>query len=360
MNTDNHNFFQNAENMGAVVLIVERFLPTKTTQVLVKSTRKIIGKICDNFYSNPAEKLKIIGITGTNGKTTSSYMMSKILLKANKNVGVIGTNGVYINDKFMPSSLTTPDPIKLYQIFDAMVKSEVEWVVMEVSAHALDLSKVEGIVFEVAVFTNLTQDHLDYFKSMENYAKAKQKLFTKKFAKKCIFNIDSLYGRDFARNCDTEFLNYGLMGQSDISIANLKMNFSGSVFSVVTNNKDFEVEQNLVGKFNVYNALGVVAASVAIGLSNEVISSGLRSLKSVPGRFELVSKKPCDVIVDFAHTPDGLANVLKKVKAIAKGKIFCIFGCGGNRDAGKRAEMGLISTLYSVLVIVTEFLLYTV
>ena len=137
-------------------------------------------------------------------------------------------------------------------------------------------------------------------------------------------------------------------------IANLKMNFSGSVFSVVANNKDFEVEQNLVGKFNVYNALGVVAASVAIGLSNEVISSGLRSLKSVPGRFELVSKKPCDVIVDFAHTPDGLANVLKTVKAIAKGKIFCIFGCGGNRDAGKRAEMGLISTLYSDLVIVTS------
>ena len=180
---DGHNFYQLAENMGAIVLVVEKFLPTKTTQVLVENTRKVIGKICDNFYDNPASRLKIIGVSGTNGKTTSSFVLESVFRKACLSVGIIGTNGVYLNGKYEPSCLTTPDPTELYKIFNKMVKNKIDWVVMEVSAHALDLLKVYGIVFECSLFTNLSHDHLDYFKNMETYAKAKQILFTKKYSK---------------------------------------------------------------------------------------------------------------------------------------------------------------------------------
>ena len=354
INFDGHNFFQVAENMGAKVLIVERFLPTKTTQVLVENTRKIIGKICNNFYNNPLSKLKIIGITGTNGKTTSSYILKSIIKESGKNVGVIGTNGIYINDIFMPSILTTPDPTKLYKVFKEMVLNNVDWVVMEVSAHSLDLLKVYGIVFECSLFTNLTHDHLDYFLNMEKYAQAKQILFTTKYSKISVLNVDDNYGLSFYDMCGTKKVSYGIMRPSDAFAINIKMDFSGSCYVVNYKDDVFEIEQSLVGKFNVYNVLGCIAVCRALDFSIKDIKEGIRSLKIVEGRFQQVAKKPFDVIVDFAHTPDGLENILKTAKSLAQGKIYCVFGCGGNRDVLKRAEMGLIATKYSNITIVTS------
>ena len=351
---DGHNFYQLAENMGAIVLIVEKFLPTKTTQILVENTRKVIGKVCDNFYGNPTKQLKIIGISGTNGKTTSSFVLGSVLKKAGYSVGIIGTNGVYINDKYEPSCLTTPDSTELYKIFNKMVKNKIEWVVMEVSAHALDLLKVYGIVFECSLFTNLSHDHLDYFKNMESYAKAKQILFTKKYSKNCVINSDDNYGLSFFENCDAPKFLYGVMRPSDCFAINIKMDFSGSSYIVNFKDDIIEVEQNLIGKFNVYNVLGVVSVCKVLGIKNEFIQSGIKELKTVEGRFQQVIKNPFDVIVDFAHTPDGLANVLKTAKSLCKGKIFCVFGCGGNRDAYKRAKMGLIATKFANTIIVTS------
>ena len=351
---DGHNFFQVAENMGAKVLIVERFLPTKTTQVLVENTRKIIGKISNNFYKKPLSKLKIIGITGTNGKTTSSYVLKNILETANKSVGIIGTNGIYINDKFVPSVLTTPDPIKLYSVFNDMVLSGVEWVVMEVSAHSLDLLKVYGIIFECSLFTNLTHDHLDYFLNMEEYLKTKEKLFKKEYSKLSVINCDDNYGLNIFNNCDTKKVSYGIMRPSDSFAINIKMNFGGSSYIVNFKDEIIEVEQNLIGKFNVYNVLGCITVCKALGFSNDDIKKGIKNLKTVEGRFQQIVKKPFDVVIDFAHTPDGLENILKTAKSLTKGKIWCVFGCGGNRDALKRSKMGLIATKYSNTVIVTS------
>ena len=354
VNVDGHNFFQVAENMGAKVLIVERFLPTKTTQILVENTRKVIGKICNNFYNNPLSKLKIIGISGTNGKTTSSYIIKNIIKTANKSVGVIGTNGIYINDKFLPNILTTPDPPELYRIFNEMVKSKVEWVVMEVSAHALDLLKVYGIIFECSLFTNLTHDHLDYFSTMENYSKAKQILFTKKYSKNSVINTDDAYGTDFYEKCDTKKVSYGIMRPSDVFAINIKMDFSGSNYVVNYKDEIIEVEQSLIGKFNVYNVLGCISVCRLLDFSVADIKKGIKLLKTIEGRFQQIVKKPFDVVVDFAHTPDGLENTLKTAKALCRGKIYCVFGCGGNRDAFKRAKMGLIATKYSNMTIVTS------
>ncbi len=354
VNFDGHNFFQVAENMGAKALVVERFLPTKTTQILVENTRKVIGKICNNFYGSPLSKLKIIGITGTNGKTTSSYIIRNIIKASKKTVGVIGTNGVYINDSFVPSILTTPDPTDLYKIFDEMVKNMVEWVVMEVSAHSLDLLKVYGIVFECSLFTNLTHDHLDYFLNFENYANAKQILFTKKYSKNSVINIDDNYGLGFYDLCDTKKISYGIMRPSDAFAINIKMDFSGSSYVVNFKDEIFEISQNLVGKFNVYNVLGCIAVCKLLDFSTRDIKEGIRSLKTVEGRFQQVIKKPFDVIVDYAHTPDGLENILKTAKSLCKGKIYCVFGCGGNRDVTKRHKMGLIATKYSNITIVTS------
>ena len=352
---DGHEFFNEAIGNGAVCIIVERFLPTEITQVKVDNVRKVIAKVCSNFYKNPENNLKIIGITGTNGKTTTSFMIRQILISAGKSVGLIGTTAIYINEVFYPTLLTTPDPNVLFKTFRQMVDAGVEWVVMEVSAHAIDLYKVYGVQFEAGVFTNLTQDHLDYFGDLITYANTKQKFLTSMYCKNCVFNVDDSFGKDFYHICDTKKFSYAIMNPSDVFALNLKMDLSGSMFVVNLFDDILRCDICLAGKFNVYNALAAITTCKVLGFDNKSIINGLENLKQVEGRFNVLSlDAPFRVVVDYAHTPDGVENILKNIKALCNGKLITVFGCGGNRDALKRPIMGEIATKYSNLTIITS------
>lgn len=355
VNADGHNYFQEAISNGAVALIVERFLPTNITQIKVNNVRQIISIICSNFYDNPQTKLKIIGVTGTNGKTTTTFMIREMLKAAGHKVGIIGTTAIYINEIFYPTTLTTPDPLTLFTTFNNMLNAGVEYVVMEVSAHAIDLYKINGIKFEVGVFTNLTQDHLDYFKDIKTYAECKQKFLTSKYCNNCVINVDDKYGRDYFHACDTKKFTYAIMNPSDVFALNIKMNLEGSNF--VTNLFDdiLRCETSLAGKFNVYNSLAALTCCKVLGLDNKSIVMGLENLKKVDGRFNVLDiNTPYKIVIDYAHTPDGIENILKNVKALTKGKLITVFGCGGNRDATKRPIMGKVACKYSNLVIITS------
>ncbi len=355
VNVDGHNFFDQAVQNGAKVLFVERILPTDTLQIRVKNVRQIIAKVCSNFYHNPDKKLKIIGITGTNGKTTTSYILKSILQSANKSVGVIGTTAIYINDTFYPTTLTTPDPKQLFHTFGQMADAGVEYVAMEISAHAIDLYKVYGVEFEVGVFTNLTQDHLDYFKDMSTYAATKQKFLTTTYCKNCVINVDDKYGRDYFHLCDTNKFTYAIMNPSDVFALNIKMDLEGSSFIVNLFDDILNCDIALAGKFNVYNTLGAITCAKILGIDNRSIIKGVENITQVAGRFNVLDiNAPFKVVVDYAHTPDGVENILKNIKALTKGKIITVFGCGGNRDTLKRPIMGQIATKYSDTTIITS------
>lgn len=339
---------------GAVAIVVDEFVDSSITQVKVDNVRKNIAIICSNFFGNPDKKLKIVGISGTNGKTTSSYMLKNILATAGKKVGLIGTNAVEIGDIFFKATLTTPDPEELFSIFDKMVKAGLEYVVMEVSAHALDLYKVWGIKFEVGLFTNFTRDHLDYFGDMNSYKLAKAKFFGASYCKRCVFNVDDETGREFFNACDTTRYSYGLINPSDLFAINIEMNLKGSKFIVNAFDDILNIELCVAGKFNVYNAMGVILTAKVLNIMPEYIISGLYTLPEVAGRFNLMMVGDKSVIIDFAHTPDGMENVLRTARSLTRGQITTIFGCGGNRDKGKRAEMGAIASKYSDKVIITS------
>ena len=353
---DGHDFFQSAENNGAAALIVEKFLPSRLPQIKVKNTRLIIGAACSNFYGNPDKKLRIVGVTGTNGKTTTTYILRGILKTAGFKVGLIGTTSIYIDEICYPAHMTTPDPPELYKLFFNMANAGCEFVVMEVSAHALDLLKVWGIQYEAGIFTNLSQDHLDYFKTMKEYAAAKQKFFSKDYCKACIINIDDETGRGYFEKCNTAKFSYGLINPADAFAVNLKMDLKGSSFVCNVLDNILHLELKFAGKFNIYNTLASVLACKILGVSNEMIAAGAASLVQVEGRFNVHDYNGINVIIDYAHTPLSLENILKNVKALINknGKIICVFGCGGNRDKLKRPVMGKIAVQYSDTVIITS------
>lgn len=351
---DGESYAKEAICNGAVALVVEEFLPYKVTQVRLQNVRKNIAKICSNFFGNPDKDLKIIGITGTNGKTTTSYMLKNILETAGKSVGIIGTNGIEINKVFFRATLTTPDPQELFEVFSKMKNAGVQYVVMEVSAHALDLYKVYGVKFELGIFTNFTRDHLDYFETMERYKETKAKFFLEDYCKKCIFNADDEVGREFFEKCQVTKYTYGLINPSDVFAINTKMSLAGSKFVVNLFDDILEVQISLAGKFNIYNSLAAILGAKLIGITSDQIVAGLYTIENVAGRFNLITVGDKNVIIDFAHTPDGVENVLRTAKALSKGYITTVFGCGGNRDKGKRKVMGAIAKKYSNKVIITS------
>ncbi len=354
VDNDGKFYVKQAINNGAVAVVVEEFLDINITQVKVNNVRKHIAKVCSNFYNNPDKELKIIGISGTNGKTTSSYILQNILKVADKKVGVIGTNAVMIGDIFFRATLTTPDPIELFDIFSKMKNAGVEYVVMEVSAHAIDLYKVWGVTFEVGLFTNLTRDHLDYFGNMTRYKETKMRFFCKDYCKKCVFNIDDNAGKEFFDRCDTIKFTYGLLSPADAFAINIKLSLGQSKFVVNADDEIMYIESSLVGKFNVYNILGVIMVAKILGVESDQIVSGIFTLPSVDGRFNLYKVGTKNIVVDFAHTPDGIENVLRTARSITNGDIITVFGCGGNRDKGKRPLMGSVASKYSSKVYLTS------
>ena len=333
-----------AARRGASAIITERELSLNIPQILVNSAREALAKISSTFHGKPCERLKIIGVTGTNGKTTTAHMLASILKNDGKKVGIIGTLGIYYGEKRLPSDLTTPDPIDLHAVFSEMEKEGVEYVVMEVSAHALYYEKVAGISFAGCIFTNLTQDHLDFFDSMSDYKEVKKRLFEENRCKIAIVNGDEELGREIGMERETrgeKSLYYGLLTPCDAFAVITKESLRGS--DCVLNVKDalFRVFLSMVGKHNVYNALGAVACARELGVSGNAIVQGLIEFKGVEGRLEWVANfHGADIFVDFAHTPDGLKKSLESLRVHCKGRLICLFGCGGNRDRSKRSIMG--------------------
>lgn len=353
-NSDGHDFAKDAERNGAAAILCEKTLQVKIPQIIVSSTRKALSKVFSCFYDNPQKKLKIIGLTGTNGKTTTSFLIKSILEESGKKVGLIGTQGAFIGKQFFQTGLTTPDPQLLFKLLKQMVDFGVEYVVMEVSAHALALDKTEGIVFEVGVLTNLTQDHLDFFKTMENYKRAKFKLFEGNKIKSAVLNFDDEFGRKLAETITVPFLSYSLNNPSDVFAAKIGNKNGKNKFIVNILDNVFDVESNLIGEFNIYNSLAAASVAAMLGCSTKQIKNGLEKLLGVEGRLNRFNLSNGVVaFIDFAHTPDGIEKALNAIRELKFKQIITVFGCSGNRDKDKRHKMGQIAEKLSDYVVLT-------
>lgn len=340
---DGHDYAAEAVAAGAVALVVEHELEIAVPQVIVKDGRSAATQIAAAFYGHPERKLKIVGITGTNGKTTTAHMLTSMLTADGKKCGNIGTLGIFYANKEVSPDLTTPDPSFLYKIFADMAESGVEYVVMEVSAHALYFGKTDGIFFDAAVFTNLTEDHLDFFHTMSAYAAAKEKLFEAGRSHFAVLNSDDEEGRKIAATCENAVC-YGLENPAEVFAVDIRENFEGCSFVINLFDELYDMHLNMAGLHNVYNAMAAATCAKLLGVSVPVIAAGLAGMPRVSGRLEYVARaNGADIFVDFAHTPDGLEKSLTALRRHCAGRLICVFGCGGNRDAIKRPIMGEIA-----------------
>ena len=354
--TDGHKYAQDAVNNGAAAIIAQDKIDVDVPVLYVENSRRTIAEMACRFYGNASKKFKLIGVTGTNGKTTITYLVKSILDEAGKCVGVIGTNQNIIGDKVLltqSTTPTTPNALELQQLFAEMAQSEAEYVVMEVSSHALELDRVYGCRFDVGIFTNLTQDHLDFHKTMENYYKAKAKLFT--MCKKGVVNSDDEYGMRIANEASCEIIKAGLEDGCDLKAENIKITARGTDFDMIYKGEKYPVNLRIPGKFSVYNAICAAGAAIELGIDIATIQKGLAAAAGVLGRVEVV---PTDtdytVIIDYAHTPDGLENIINCVQGFAQGRVITVFGCGGDRDSTKRPIMGEIAGRLSDFSIITS------
>ena len=364
-NTDGHKYLDSAISNGATSVLVED-MPEKTstnvTYVVVENTMEATPVAAANFYGNPTKKIRLIGITGTNGKSTTSYILDSIWKEKGCKSGLIGTIEISYGDVNMSSSMTTPDCIELTELLSDMNKKNIDTVSMEVSSHALDRNRADGCEFDAAVFTNLTQDHLDYHGSIENYYESKKKLFTnlleksEKPGKVAVINSDDPYGARLADEVKCRTLTYSLKSErSDIYPDSFELSAAGIVAVIVTPEGKVNISSKLIGEHNLYNILASIGTAVGLGTPLETIEAALSNNINVPGRLERVENEDgIDVLVDYAHTHDALENVLSALTPLKKGKIITVFGCGGDRDIGKRPKMGKVSATYSDFVIVTS------
>lgn len=357
VNFDGHNFANDAVKNGATCIVCEKYIENcNVLQVIVKNVREIMFKACNNFYKNITKKLKFIGVTGTNGKTTCTTILKNIISYANKKCCLIGTNGVEIENKKINSNLTTPDTVDLFEILNTAYNSGVQYVVMEVSAHAIALKKIKGLKFEVGIFTNLTQDHLDYFKTLHNYAITKLKFLQKSYCKNVVINTDDKYGKLFYKLTNSNAFNYGIEEPCQNFAMDITYNKSGTNFLINVLNSVAEIKTSLIGKFNVYNILSCCVCAKILNFDTDTIVNGIKTIKKIDGRLNLYELKNGAVaIIDYAHTPDGLEKVLENIRLInPTGKILTVFGCGGNRDKDKRHKMGQIAQALSDEVFLTN------
>ncbi|MCH5153912.1 MAG: UDP-N-acetylmuramoyl-L-alanyl-D-glutamate--2,6-diaminopimelate ligase [Clostridiales bacterium] len=351
---DGHMFAADAISRGAAAIVVERTLALDVPQIEVADTRKALSHAASAFYGNPSKHLKMIGITGTNGKTTTTYIVKSIIEAAGFSCGLIGTNAVEYLEHKTDARLTTPDPIELHAILKEMSDAGVEYVVMEVSAHALRLSKVDGIVYEVAAFTNFSRDHLDFFGSMDNYAQAKMSFFSPEHARSAVVNADDMLGNAILKNSKLPAVTYGVDNPSDVFGIDLEMSAYGLSYVINMADNVGRVKFSLTGRFNMYNTLCAAAIAMSLGFDLNTVIAGIRNVKKIDGRFNIINMSKCNVIIDFAHTDDGIANILRAIREFAPARIITVFGCGGNRDRTKRAVMGKIVSQMSDYCFVTS------
>ncbi len=342
--TDGHAYAPLAVKNGAVAIVAERKLNLPVPQIIVKDTRTAISNLASIFYGEPSERLKIIAVTGTNGKTTTSHMLAAALRAGEKKVGIIGTLGIFYDNKQYPCPLTTPDPIFLQKTLAEMFLRGVEYVVMEVSAHALHYNKTASIRYRACIFTNLSQDHLDFFLTMKCYEQAKSKLFSTNVAPIAILNGDDATGRKFGLKREKEkgkTLYYGLTTPADsfAVITDETLGKTECIFNI--NDEIARVSLAFTGRYNVYNALAAATCAVELGIPLLDVAKGISALQGVEGRLEHVATyNGAQIFVDFAHTPDGLEKSLTALRLHCKERLICLFGCGGNRDKTKRPIMG--------------------
>lgn len=351
--TDGHKYIESALKNGAVAVLGEDDISCECTYVKTPDSRKALALCGAEFYDHPEKKLKIIGLTGTNGKTTTTYLIRQILMMKGLRCDLIGTNQILVGDEVIESSRTTPESLDLYALFAKMAECGGEYVVMEVSSHSLELDRVYGVEFETAVLTNITQDHLDFHKTMENYAAAKAKLFA--MSKSSAINLDSDFAEVCINKAKGKVLTYSVDKDSLVHATEIKMSERGVIFNICPDGKTHEMRLGIPGKFSVYNAMAAICACINLGIDMTDIEKGLVLAKSVKGRIEVIhTNTPYTVIIDYAHTPDGLVNIISAVRAFAKARVITVFGCGGNRDVTKRPKMGRIAEELSDFVVVTS------
>lgn len=359
---DGHLFAEAAVKAGAVAVLAQKPLDVSVPVVIVKDTKRAMAIISNIFYDHPTTKLNLIGVTGTNGKTTTTHLIDKILTDHQKKTGLIGTMYTKIGDDVFDTNNTTPESIVLQQSFSRMVDQGVQTAIMEVSSHALHLGRVRGCDFNIAVFTNLTQDHLDYHETMEAYRNAKGLLFAQlgntyhqKSAKVAILNSDDPTSVEYEKMTSAQVITYGIDKDCDVRAKNIEITPNGTTFELTAFQQKLTVSLKLIGKFSVYNALAAIATCLAEGIDLASIISSLEEVEGVSGRFEPVDAgQQFTVIVDYAHTPDSLENVLKTIREFAKGEIHVVVGCGGDRDRTKRPLMAKIASQYCDHVLLTS------
>ncbi|PYE45747.1 UDP-N-acetylmuramoylalanyl-D-glutamate--2,6-diaminopimelate ligase [Paenibacillus barcinonensis] len=361
---DGHDYAAKAVQAGASALVVERELDLAVPQLIVNDSRFAMAVLSDFFFDSPSRKMKMIGVTGTNGKTTTTYLIEKIMSDYGQKTGLIGTIQMRYDGRTYPMSGTTPEALDLQRSLHDMVQAGTDCCVMEVSSHALEQGRVKGTDFRTAVFTNLTQDHLDYHHSMEEYRGAKGLFFARmgntyadeaSLRKYAVINADDPAAAYFISVTAAEVITYGMGEKADVRASEISITAQGTSFHVDTFAGSADIQLRMVGKFNVYNAMAAISAALVEGVPLEEIKRSLETVPGVDGRVEAVDEgQPYAVIVDYAHTPDGLENVLRTVKEFAEGRVICVFGCGGDRDRTKRPLMGKIAAKYSDFVLVTS------
>ena len=350
---DGHDFYSKAIGDGAVAIVCEHPLETQALQILVKDVRSAMALAAKNFYDNCADKLKIISVVGTNGKTSTSYILESILTKAGYNTAVIGTNGIFFNAQRRSTGLTTPDPIQLHYWFRQMYLNNVDVVVMEVSAHAIALHKMDGIHSDIAIFTNFSQDHLDFFRTMEAYAAAKKSFFNEKYVKNIVTNVDDALGREIVQMRPS--VTYSVEGNADVVAKDIKLCKDSSVYQVEIKGQNAVINTRLAGKFNVYNTLAAATCAFVMGIDIDTVVNAIGEVDSVSGRNEtIVRSDGARIVVDFAHTPDGIRNILSFLKETTEGKLIVVFGCGGNRDKFKRPLMAETVSQFADFAVLTN------
>ena len=363
---DAHQFIGQAVEAGAVAILTTRSqieVPDGISVIIVKDILKALSVIVPYFYDYPSRSMRVIGVTGTNGKTTTIYLIRTILKEAGYKIGLIGTIETLVGDSVYPSHNTTPNVIDLQHLLVEMKNQNVDYVVMEVSSHALAENRVAGMEFDVAVFTNLTQDHLDFHGSMENYLATKCKLFDEvsrtgtKSNKTAVVNVDDPSSNTILDHIHCNHLTYGIDSSADLRAADIEVKSTGTKFKIRSEAGVMQLNLHITGLFNIYNAMAAVGAAIAENIRADIICKALESFKAVPGRFERVYVEkdlPFSVIVDYAHTPDGVENVIQTARRITKNRVITVFGCGGDRDRKKRPIMGSLAAELSDIVIATS------
>lgn len=348
---DGHDFVEEAVQRGAYGVVVERPVRASVPVIVVEDARKALGLSAHHFFGKPSEKLKVVGVTGTNGKTTTTHLIETILNTAGRDAGLVGTIYYRFKDKVLGEGRTTPDPILWHKTLKEFLNLGAKYAVAEVSSHALDQYRVYPTKFRAVVFTNLSQDHLDYHGTMENYYESKKRLFTEYESDLKIINADDSYGRRLASEVKGKVITYGREG--DLKILSFETTFGGSKIEVEYKGKRYAFETNLIGEFQAYNLAAAIAFALEEELEQEAIKEALRKVR-VPGRFEVVWSKEFLVVVDYAHTPDAIDNVLKTARRLTKGRLISVFGAGGNRDREKRPLMGRAGERWSDVLVITS------